>query len=172
MMRDTEASLTLISTTIWQQVSELKVEEMVSRIETYHHHKLQYLCVFIFKVLFENKLIVAKIAVVKVDRKVSLLGRVILNEVKESIDRCFSTRETDKLPAVRGVCASIKLKQDAKPMFCAARKLLLPLERKTDQTVDKLLFLGILVPVEADGIEICPAGVWVEKGENFRLCAE
>ena len=68
----------------------------------------------------------------------------MLKHSKESIDRCFKAEVCEKLPTVRGAKASIKLKPDAKPMFCAARKVPLPLEWKVNKTIDELLLLGIL----------------------------
>ena len=73
MMRDNGASLTLISTKSGQQIGELKLEEMASEIEPYDNHKMQDLVSFFSKVLCENKLIGAKIAVVKAD-KLAVVG--------------------------------------------------------------------------------------------------
>ena len=92
-----------------------------------------------------------------------LLGRDIINSSNESIDRCFEAEASEKLPTVKGAKASIKLKPDAKPMFCTARKAPLPLERKVNKTIDELLVLGILEPVEACGVDNCSPVVWVKK---------
>ena len=105
---------------------------------------MQYLGAFFSKVFYENKLIGAKIAVVKVDLNFDLLGRDILNIMKKFIDRCFGTAETVSLPAVKGLSTSIKLKRDTQPMFWVAKKVPLQLERKVDQAVDEFLSLGIL----------------------------
>ena len=123
MMMDTEASLTLISIKFWQQVGELKLEKMAFGIETFDHHTRQSLDAFFPKLPNENKLISAKSAVVKEGRNFGLLGREILRKVKESVDQCFGTSEADKLPAVKGVCASIKLKQEDEMKFCATGKV-------------------------------------------------
>ena len=95
--------------------------------------------VFFSKVLNEHKLIHAKITVVAVDRNFGLLGRDVMKSVKKSVDRCFRTAKTDKLPAVEGISGSIKLKQYGTLMFCGSTKDLLPLELRVDQTIDKLL---------------------------------
>ena len=68
--------------------------------------------------------------------------------------------------------ASIKLEPDAKPMFCAARKVPLPLERKANKTIDELLLLGILEPVEAGGVDDCSPVVLVKKSDKLRMCAD
>ena len=91
---------------------------------------------------------------------------------KESIDRCFKAEVCEKLPTVRGAKASIKLKPDAKPMFCAARKVPLPLEWKVNKTIDELLLLGILEPVEAGGVYNCSPVVWVKEDDKLRMCAD
>ena len=143
------------------KIGEPKLVKMASGIETYDYHKMQYFGAFLPKVLYENKVIGVRIVIVKADRNFGLLGRDIIKKVKESVQRCSGTTETKKLPAVEGVCASIKLKQDAKPMFCAARKDPLPPQRKMDRIVNELLFSAILVPVEAGGVANCFPAVWV-----------
>ena len=94
----------------WQQIGEPEFAKTASGIETYDHHRLQCLSVFLSKVLYSNKFINAKTAEVKTDRNFGLLSNDKLNKMKEPVDRCFGTTETDKLPAVKRVCASNKLK--------------------------------------------------------------
>ena len=71
---------------------------------------------------------------------------------------------------MKGAQASIKLKPDSKPMFCAARKIPMPLERKVNKIIDELLLLGILEPVETGGVDYCSPVVWVKKGDKLRMC--
>ena len=68
MMRDTGASLTLICTGIWRRIGEPTLEEIRSGIETYDHHKTQYLGAFFSKALSENTMIGPKRALGKVDK--------------------------------------------------------------------------------------------------------
>ena len=46
MMKDTGASLTLISKKLWKQIGRPKLEEMNTRNETYVKHKMKYLGAF------------------------------------------------------------------------------------------------------------------------------
>ena len=119
--------------------------------------------------LHENKLIGAKVSVIKADRDFGLLGRDELNKVKQSVDVRFGTAKTDKLLSIKSVGVCIKMKQDAKTKFCAARKNPLPLERKVDRNFDEVLSLRPLVLVEAAGLENFSSVTWVEKGAKVRL---
>ena len=96
------------------------------------------------QVFYNNKEFNVNIAVVDADRNFGLLGRDIINNSKESIERCFKAEASKKLPTMKSTKVSIKLKPDAEPMFCAARKVPLPLEQKVNKTIDELLLLGIL----------------------------
>ena len=144
MMKDTGASLTLISKKLWKQIGQQKLEEKNTGFETYDNHKMKYLGAFFSTVFYNNKELNVNNAVVDADRNFGLLGRDKINKSKESIERCFKAEVPEKLPTVEGAKASIKLKPDAKPMFCAARKVPLPLERKVNKAIDELLLLGIL----------------------------
>ena len=172
MMKDTGASLTLISKKLWKQIGQSELEEKNTGIETYDKHKMKYLGAFFSTVFYYNKELNVNIAVVDADRNFGLLGRDIINNSKESIDRCFRAEASEKLPMVKCDKASIKLKPDAKSMFCAARKVPLPLERKVNKIIDELLLLGILKPVEAGGVDNCSPVVWVKKGDTIRICAD
>ena len=98
---------------------------------------MKYLGAFFSTVFYNNKEPNVNIAVVDADRNFGLLERNIINNSKESIERCFKAEVFEKLPTVKGAKGSIKLKPDAKPMFCAARKVPLPLERKVNKTIDE-----------------------------------
>ena len=51
------------------------------------------------------------------------------------------------------------------------RKVPLPLERKVKKTIDEILLLRILEPVEAGGVYNCSPGVWVKKCHKLRMCS-
>ena len=172
MMKDTGASLALISKKLWKELGQPKLEEKNTGIETYDKHKMKYLGAPFSTVLYNNKQVNVNIAVVDADRNFGLLGRDILNNCKESNERCFKAEVSETLPTVKGAKASIKLKPDAKPMFCAGRKVPLPLERKVSKTIDELLLLGILKLVEAGVVDNCSPVVWVKKGDKILMCAD
>ena len=65
----------------------------------------------------------------------------------------FQQVETDKITGVKKVWALMKLKYDANSEFCAARNVLLALERKIDQLIDGFLSMGNPNSVEAGNIE-------------------
>ena len=146
-------------------------EEKNTGIETYDKHKMKYLGASFSTVLYNNKQVDVNIAVVDADRNFGLLRRDILNNSKDSIEQCFEAEVSQKLPTVKGAKAFIELKPDAKPMFCAARKVPLPVERKVNKTIDELILLGILEPLEAGGVDNCSPVVWVKKGDELRMCA-
>ena len=56
------------------------------------------------------------------------------------------------------------MNRDAEPTFCTARKGPLPLDRKMNQTIVELIFLGMLVLIDDGGVQnifFCDMG---EKG--------
>ena len=59
-------------------------------------------------------------------------------------------------------CASIEQKQDAKPTFCTAREVPLPLQRKVNQATSKIKTLAMIFPVEGVVVNLYPA-VWVKN---------
>ncbi len=75
------------------------------------------------KVTFQNKSFQIVLSVVQSD----LLGRDLLG----STDLCCNAQPRETLPVLKGVPASIKLLEGAKPRFCTARKVPLPLEKRS-----------------------------------------
>ena len=132
-----------------------KLEEKITGNERYNDLKMKCLGASFSTLFYNNKDLIVNIAVVDAYRTFDFLGSDLLNHNKESSDRCFEAEVSEKLPTVEGAKASIKLKPDAEPMFCAARKVPLPLERKVNKIIDELLLLGILETVEAGGVDNC-----------------
>ena len=112
-----------------------------------------------------------ELSVVKANKQFGLLGCDLLDQETRT---CFSTTATDKkLPVVSGVTASIKLLPDAKPFVAPARKVPLPLEQKINDTIDELLAMGVLEPVDAGGVTNASPVVWVKKKNGkLRMCAD
>ena len=110
---------------------------------------MKHLGAFFSTVFYNNKELNVNIAAVDADVNFGLLGRDILNHSITSIDRRFKTESPEKLPTVKGAKASIKLKSDANPRFCAAQKSPLQLEQKVNNLLMKYCcwkFLNRLKP--------------------------
>ena len=119
-----------------------------------------------------KKLIGANMAIVKADRNFGVLARNLLKEPKESVNRCFGTIKTEKLQSFKAVYASIKLDQEVKPAFCAARKIPKKIERKVDRTIVELLSFAKLVPVKTGGVNNCSPVLYVTKSVKLRANAD
>ena len=63
---------------------------------------MKYLGTFFSTVFYNNKELNVNIAVVDADRNFGLLGRDIINNREESIERCFKAEVSEKLPTVKG----------------------------------------------------------------------
>ena len=115
MMEDTRASLTLISKKLWKQIGKSNLEEKNTGIETCDKQKM--------KNLDDTRELNVNLDVVDTDRKIELLRRDMINQIREPIDRCFEAEASKKLPTVKGAKASIELKPDAKTnVFRVAEK--------------------------------------------------
>ena len=64
------------------------------------------------------------------------------------------------LPALEGVKATIKLKPDAKPVFCRARKVPLAMEDQVKIELTKLQGQGIIASVDPGGVMNASTVVW------------
>ena len=168
MMEDGGASLTVISTKLWKQLGQPPLQERKSAIQTYDDHQIDFQGDLITKITFIGKTFGAKIVVVKCKKTFGLLGRDIL----PGPETCNNASSSKKLSMVSGAKASIKLKTDANPMFCAARKVPLPLENKVNSTIDELVNLGILEPTKPGGTTNESTVVWVKKGDKLRVSAD
>ena len=80
--------------------------------------------------------------------------------------------EVKPLSVIKGVKASMELKDDAKPKFCRARPVPLALEEKVKNELDRLESLGVISPV-CMGAENCSPVVWVRKPNGeLRCCTD
>ena len=119
MMKDTGASLSLISTAVWKQLGSAQLTSKTSTIETNDNHRMNLIGEFRTKVTFQNKPFQIVLSVVQSHRQFGFLGR----DFWGSIDLCCNAQAKETLPVVKGVCASIKLLDGATPRFCAPGKV-------------------------------------------------
>jgi hypothetical protein len=85
--------------------------------------------------------------VVNSNKCFGLLGRDVINQEKTNV--CTYAVESEYLPTVRGVSASIVLKDNDKPLkFCPARRVPVHLRDTLDAELETLQNQGIISPVE------------------------
>ena len=100
-------------------------------------------------------------------KKFGLLGRDIL--AKEGVNAVSDER----LPAVKGYKAHVKLIRGSQPMFCKARKIPLPLQDRVKEKLKTMVRQGILEPVQPGGVTNASPVVWQrQKNGALRLCED
>ena len=101
------------------------------------------------------------------DKKIGLLGRDILPQ--EGINAVSD----EKLPAVKGYKAHVKLIPGSQPMFCKVRKIPLPLQDRVKEKLETMVWQGILKPVQPGGVTNASPVVWQwKKNGALRLCVD
>ena len=77
------------------------------------------------------------------------------------------------MPAINGIEATIKLKPDAKPVFCRARKVPLAMEDQVKIELAKVQAQETVAPVDPEGVINASPVVWQRKKDvSFRICAD
>ena len=110
------------------------------------------------------------VAVIESEKEFGLIGRDVTR-----VDHIHNASLSDVivLPAIKGVKATIKLKPDAKRVFCRARKVPLAMEDQVKIELAKLRAQGIIAPVDPGGVMNASPVVWQRKKDgSFRLCAD
>ena len=108
-----------------------------------------------------------QLAVVQPDKKFGLLGRDILPQ--EGINAVSDER----LPAVKGYKAHVKLIPGSQPMFCKSRKVPLPLQDRVKEKLETMVRQGILEPIQPGGVTNASSVVWQRKKNGaLRLCVD
>ena len=108
-----------------------------------------------------------QLAIVESDKKFGLLGRDIL--LQEGINAVSDER----LPAVKGYKAHVKLIPGSQPMFYKARKIPLPLQDRVKEKLETMVRQGILEPVQPGGVTNASPVVWQRKKNGaLRLCVD
>ena len=118
MQVDARADSTVISSLIWTELGKPQLNGKLRRLKAYDDHQLTPLGSLTCDVEWNgNKYRQQQLAVVQSDKKFGLLGRDILPQ--EGINAVSDER----LTAVKGYKAHVKLIPGSQPMFCRARKI-------------------------------------------------
>ena len=79
----------------------------------------------------------------------------------------------ERLPAVKGYKAHVKLIPGSQPIICKARKIPLPLQDSVKEKLQTMVRQGILEPVQPGGVTNASAVVWQRKKNGaLRLCVD
>ena len=168
MQVDTGADSTVISSLIWTELGKPQLNGKVRRLEAYDGHQLTLLGSLTCDVEWNgSKYRQQHLAVVQSDKKLGLLGRDILSQ--EGINAVIDER----LPAVKGYKAHVRLIPVSQRMFCKARKIPLPLQDRVKEKLETMVRQGILEPVQPGGVTNASPLVWQRKKNGaLRLCVD
>ena len=166
MQVDSGADSTVISSLIWTKLGKPQLNGKARLLEAYDGHQLTLLGSLTCDVEWNGtKYRQQQLAVVQSDKKFGLLGRDILPQ------KGIKAVSDERLPAVKGNKAHVKLIPGSQPMFCKARKIALPLLDRVKEKLQTMVRRGILEPVQPSGVTNASPVVW-QRGENgaLRLC--
>ena len=145
MQVDTGADSTVISSLIWTELGKPQLNGKVRRLEAYDGHQLKLLGSLTCDVEWNgSKYRQQQLAVVQSDKKFGLLGRDILPQDG------LNAVSDERLPAVKGYKAHVKLIPGSQPMFCNARNI--PLSLRVKEKLETMVRQGILEPVQPSGV--------------------
>ena len=100
------------------------------------------------------------------------MGRDVLSKGVFSVTTHGEVDDVVFLPTVKGVKASMKLKDGVQAKFCKARTVPVPMESAVNLEIERLIKKGILVPIE-EGVENASPVVWQrKKNGGLRFCAD
>ena len=168
MQIDTGADSTVISSLSWTELGKTQLNAKLRRLEAYDGHQLTLLGLLTCDVEWSrSKYKQQQLAVVQSEKKFGLLGRDILPP--EDINAVSDER----LPAVKGYKAHLKLIPGSQPMFCKARKISLPLQDRVKEKLETRVRKGILEPEQPGGVTNASPVVWQRKENGARrLCVD
>ena len=147
MQVDTGVDITVISSSIWTELGKPQLNGKIRRLVASDGHKLTLLGSLTCDINWNgSKYRQQQLAVVQSDKKFGLLGRDILPQ--EGIKAVSDER----LPAIKGYKAHVKLIPGSQPMFCRARKIPLPLRDRVKEKIETMERQGILESVQPGGV--------------------
>ena len=134
MLVDSGADSTVISSLIRTELGKPQLNGKTRRLEACDGHQLTLPGSLTCDVECNgSKNRQQQLAVVQSDKKFGLLGRDIIPQ--EAISAVIDER----LPAVKGYKAHVKLIPGSQPMFCRARKIPLPLQDRVKEKVETMV---------------------------------
>ena len=168
MQVDIGADSTVISSLTWTELGKPQLNRKFRRLKAYDGHQLTLLGSLTCDVEWNgSKYRQQQLAIVQSDKKFGLFGRDILPQ--EGINAVSDER----LPAVKGYKAHVKLIPGSQPMFCKARKIPLPLQDRVKEKLETMVRQGILEPVQSGGVTNASPVVWQRKKNGaLRLCVD
>ena len=175
MQVDTGADISVISTKVWKDIfGSPKLEKYSQKLEVYDGHELKTRGKMVAVIDKNGKYQIGDIVIVESRKPFGLLGRNFLEEfARKQVNQCDSLKSgVSVLPVIKGVKASMELKDGVTPKFCRARPVPLALEEKVKNELDRLESLGVISPITG-GVENCSPVVWVRKpNDELRCCAD
>jgi len=170
MLVDTGAGLSLISEKIWIDLGKPQLRGSDRKLLCYDDHCIPVLGTITTPCSFNGQSQrTVTLTVVQAQKTYGLLGRDLLSSSTfdvQAIDDAF-------LPALKGIKASMRLKPDAQPIFCGARKVPIAIKDAVEQEIRRLVKIGILEPCPSGGVENASPVVWVKKRDGtLRMCAD
>ena len=162
--------MTIISTKIWRETGSPTLSTSPRWIEAYDGHRMLHLGHLKCEIPWEKKIHSVDVAVIESEKEFGLIGRDVTR-----VDHFHNESLSDVkvLPAIKGFKATIKLKPDAKPVFCRARKSPLAMEDQVKIELAELQAQEIIAPVDPAGVMNASPVVWQRKKDgSFRLCAD
>ena len=111
-------TVAIISTKSWRKIGSLTLSTSSRWNEAYDGHRMRYLG-HLKREILGKKIHSVDVAVIESETKFGLISRDVTR-----VDQIHNASLSDVkvLPAIKRIKATIKLKLDAKPVFCRARK--------------------------------------------------
>jgi hypothetical protein len=171
MQVDSGADRSVISSSMWKKLGSPKLKKYFGGSEAYDGHKMKVIGEL--EECYERDGIfkVARFLVIDSCKNFGLLGRDLIEECHH-VEQTSDVLDSDYLKVIKNFKASIKLKPNAKDMFCVARPVPLPLVDQVDAELKRLEALGVISPCDTGVANSSPV-VWVKKKNGgLRMCAD
>lgn len=169
---DTGSSATLISLNMWRGIGAPQLSPSSHVFTAYDGHRICPAGEFFAVLAYKEKSVHSKVTVVKAERTFGLLGRDVIDALIDLPKSMHHTEEaTDYLPTVKVPPVKIELVDGARPTFCKARPVPLPLEELVDKSLCDLERKGVIKPVSSSAY--ASPVVWIRKPDgSLRMTAD